>query len=124
MRRLLSSVLLGVLAWSFVAPLALALTTSAPASCCRRNGKHHCMSGMSGMAADDHQPAFRTIPSYCPYRSQTAKTTIVVALETSRSTAYYSPVEVLAVRTDSVVVDSGSHARITQRGPPSEFLCI
>lgn len=69
-------------------------------------------------------PAFRTIPSHCPYRSQTATTTVVVSLETSRSTAYYSPSEVLAVRTDSVVVDLGSHSRITQRGPPSEFLCI
>lgn len=117
MRRVLSSVLLGVLAWSFVAPLALALTTSAPASCCRRNGKHHCMSGIADMTAGD-LPAFRTIPSRCPYRSQTATTSVVVALNTSRSTAYYSPSEVLAVRTDSVVVVSGSHSRITQRGPP------
>ena len=121
MRRVLSSFLLGVLAWSFVAPLAVALTTNTPAMCCRRDGKHHCMSGMADMAAAD-QPSFRTIPSRCPYSSQIATTTVAVALEASRTTAYYSPSEVLAVRTDSLVVDSGAHSRITQRGPPSEFL--
>jgi hypothetical protein len=112
-----------VLAWSFVAPLALALTKSAPASCCRRNGKHHCMSGIAGVTAGD-LPAFRTIPSCCPYRSQTATTSVVFALETSGSTAYYFPSEVLLVPTDSAVVVFGSHSSITQRGPPSEFLYI
>lgn len=75
------------------------------------------------MAAGD-QPAFRTIPSCCPYRSQTATISVVVALKTSRSTAHYAPYEVFAVRTDFGVVVSGSHSTITQRGPPSEFLQI
>jgi hypothetical protein len=125
MRRVLSSFLLGVLAWSLVAPLGQALTTSAPASCCRRNGKHHCMSGLSGVAASSDQPSFSTTHSPCPYRSQTATTTVVVALEASRTTAYYySASEILAVGTNSRGVDSGSHSRITERGPPSEFLHI
>jgi hypothetical protein len=81
------------------------------------------MSGMSDIASGD-QPALRTIPSCCPYRSQTATTTVVVALEALRTTAHYFPSDVLAVRTDSLVVDSGSHSGITQRGPPSEFLSI
>jgi hypothetical protein len=123
MRRVLSSFLLGLVAWAFVAPLALALTTSAPASCCRRDGKHHCVSAVAGMAAGD-QPVFGTIPSRCPYRSQSAKTTVVVAFEAPGTAAYYSPSQVLRVRTDSRVVDSGSHARVTERGPPSEFSCV
>jgi hypothetical protein len=120
MRRILTSFLLGVLAWSIVASLALAFATDTTPACCRRNGKHHCMSGLSGVAASD-QPSFSTTPSRCTYRSQAATTTVVVALEASRTTAYYSPSEILAVGTASRVVDSGSHSRITERGPPSEF---
>jgi hypothetical protein len=76
------------------------------------------------MAAGDQQPALRTIPSRCPYRSQTATTTVGAALEALRTTAYYSPSGILAVRSDSLVADSGSRFRITQRGPPSLFLHI
>ena len=123
MRRVVASFALGVLAWSFFAPLALALTTTAPASCCRRNGKHHCMSAPSG-AANDQQPALRTVPSRCPYRSQIATTTLVVSLEVSRTIAHHTQSEILAVQTDCIVADSCSHSRVTQRGPPSEFLHI
>ena len=123
MRRVVASFVLGVLAWSFFAPLALALTTTAPAWCCRRNGKHHCMSAASD-AANDQQPALRTVPSRCPYRSQIATTTLVVSLEAPRTTAHHIQSDVLPVETDCLLVDSCSHSRITQRGPPSEFLHI
>jgi hypothetical protein len=76
------------------------------------------------MVAGDQQSSLRTIPSRCPYRSQPVTTTLVVALKASRTTAYYSPSQILAVRADSLVADSGSHSRITQRGPPSVFLHI
>jgi hypothetical protein len=123
MRRVLSSFLLGVLVWSFVAPLDLALSTNTPALCCRRDGKHHCMSGSFSMAAGgDQQLGLRSRPSRCPYRSHPATTTVVVGLEASRNTAHYSHSEILAVRTDTLVVNSGSHSGITERGPPSGFL--
>src|SRR5208283_4460802 len=100
MRRVLSIFLLGVLVWSLVTPFALGLTTSAPASCCRRNGKHHCMSGRSGVAADDPQPALRSVPFRCPYSSQIATTTLVVRLQASRASARHAQSEILAVQTD------------------------
>jgi hypothetical protein len=123
MRRVLSGFLLGALVWSFVAPLALALPTSAPASCCRRNGEHHCTSAAFG-AANDQQPGIRSVPSCCPYHSQIAARTLVVSLETSRTVAHHIQSEILAVQADCFVIDSCSHSRITQRGPPSEFLHI
>ena len=76
------------------------------------------------MAAGDQQPALRSVPSRCPYQSQTAVTTVVVGLEASRTTACYAQSEILAVRTDSLVAASGSHSRLTERGPPSEFFHI
>ena len=76
------------------------------------------------MATGDLQAAFRTVPSRCPYQSQIATTTVLVSLEPSPTTAYYSHSEILAIRTDSLVVGSGAHSRTTQRGPPSEFLNI
>lgn len=120
MRRVLSSLLLGVLVWSFLAPLALALTTNAPASCCRRNGKHHCISGMSVVASDAQQPAVRTIPS-CPYRSQIATPSVVGRLETSRATTHISLSAILVLQADFLVAGSCSHSRIPQRGPPSDY---
>jgi hypothetical protein len=76
------------------------------------------------MAAGDQQLTLRGIPSRCPYRSQTATATVGFVVDASWTTAYYSPSEILAARTDSLAVDSGSHSRITQRGPPSEFFQI
>jgi hypothetical protein len=116
MRRILSSFLLGVLAWSFVAPLALALTTNTPALCCRRNGKHQCIS--SGLAASDQQAALRTVPSCCPYRSQIAMQGAVARLEPSKATTHLAPSAFLPAQPDSLVAGSCAHSRITQRGPP------
>ena len=41
MRRFVASLVLSLMAWSFVAPMALALTGNDAPACCRRNGKHH-----------------------------------------------------------------------------------
>ena len=123
MRRALSSFLLGAFVWSLFAPLAPVLTTSTPALCCRRDGKHHCMSAGSG-PANDQQPALGTVPSCCPYRSQIASRTIVVGLDASRTSEHYSESQIFLVRSDSLLRDHGSHSRITQRGPPSRFLQI
>jgi hypothetical protein len=122
MRRFLASLVVGVLAWSFVAPLALALTTTTPALCCRRSGKHHCMSGMSGMAGPGNQQlAFQALPTRCPCCSQVATATVVARLAVSTTTTRYSPSEILTVSQDSLLVHSRFHSPITQRGPPARL---
>jgi len=120
MRRVLASVVLGVLGWGFVAPFALALTAQATAVCCRRNGKHHCrLEATGGTASGDEQPAVRNAVSYCPYRSQIATPSVVARLEASGTTTHHSLSTILAVPTASLVADSRSHSPITQRGPPA-----
>jgi hypothetical protein len=123
MRRGLASLVLGVLGWSFVAPLALPLTAQATAVCCRRNGEHHCRAeAIGGAASSDEQPALRNALSFCPYRAQIATPSVVARLATSGTTAHHSPSTILAVPTASLFADSHSHSPITQRGPPAQFL--
>jgi len=63
MRRLIASFVLSLMAWSLAAPVAMAASGTAIPACCRRNGKHHCMSGMSDMGAmlTDDAPVFAPI---------------------------------------------------------------
>ena len=122
MRRVLASVVLGVLGWSFVAPFALALTEQATAVCCRRNGKHHCRLEATRRTASGDQPSVvRNAVSYCPYRCQIATPSVVARLEASGTSAHPALSAILAVPTESLVADSRSHSPITQRGPPAQF---
>lgn len=62
-----TAVLLAVLSlWG--APVAAALSMGSPVehlpSCCRRNGKHHCM--MQTMLEPGAGPAFAAPPQHCP----------------------------------------------------------
>ena len=73
MRRLIASLVLSVVAWGPLAPLAIASAGDPIPACCRRDGKHHCMMSMAGMgAANDGSTSVRTVPGPCPYRSQRA----------------------------------------------------
>ena len=86
MRGTIASLVLSVTAWSFMAPMALALTGADKPACCRRNGKHHCMSGMSGISASDsNSPVFRALPSCCPYRSEVATQPLAASLQARRT---------------------------------------
>lgn len=70
MRRLLASFVLSVLGCSLLVPLVLSATLAATTACCRRNGKHHCMSGISdmpGVFGDDSDPSLRAAPNSCPH---------------------------------------------------------
>jgi len=121
MRRIVASLVLSVMAWGFVAPMAMALTGNDVPACCRRNGKHHCMSGMSGMAAmsGDGLPGFRAKSSDCPYRSQIATPTGVAQEESSRGSALELPYTTLLLAKDSRFFDSLLVTSNSQRGPPA-----
>ena len=73
LRKLLSILLLAAFGLPFVSPLfALGAdgNTSLPA-CCRRDGKHHCMTSMGERSTlASHDPQFRTPTEKCPYCPQ------------------------------------------------------
>jgi hypothetical protein len=66
------SLVLSTMVWTFVGPVAMGVAGTVTPACCRRNGKHHCASGMSGTAgiSTDYRLGFRASSSVCPYRSQ------------------------------------------------------
>jgi len=68
MRRFLAIFVLLQVAWGVLSPVAIA-STATIAACCRRNGKHHCMSGVPAMpnTSDDSTPAVRSFNKTCPH---------------------------------------------------------
>jgi hypothetical protein len=60
MRQFVASLVIAVMAWSFVGPAALAATGWDAPACCRRNGKHHCMSGTSAVSTEGLASLCRT----------------------------------------------------------------
>ncbi len=122
LKRLIANSMLVILIASLLAPLALGFQQSSVPACCRRNGKHHCMSGMSGMmASNDKAPAFRTIPTRCPFRSTVA--TLVPAAEAqvgrTRTSTYVPPSALLAQGHESFTLSASAHLPFFQRGPPT-----
>jgi hypothetical protein len=126
MRRFIAILVLSIVAWSFLVPATLEASTAAGASaCCRRNGKHHCVSRTSGsVGISSHAlPSFRAKSSYCPYRGKIGTPTgearpqspEVSALQT-RSTGAIAVV-------DDLLSDSRLFTFNSQRGPPALQLC-
>ena len=76
MRRLLSTLLVAVIASGSLAPLAIAGGDSTPL-CCRRDGKHHCQMGLQ-IRSDGRDGAahLRGPVSDCPHRYQIGPTTL------------------------------------------------
>jgi hypothetical protein len=72
LQKPLVGLVLSVMIWSLIAPAAMGAAGTVTSACCRRNGKHHCASGISGMAgmSGDGGPSFRASAPDCPYRSQ------------------------------------------------------
>jgi hypothetical protein len=119
MRRVLTSFVLCVLAWWFLAPLALAVTADTTPACCRRNGMHHCMSGMSGMSTStDPLPAFRSQATYCPYRSEMGVPGFVARLEASTDSVPHVPSGILIASIVSCAFDLRWLGPTSPRAPP------
>jgi hypothetical protein len=119
MRRFVASFVLCVVAWGFLAPLALAATRNSTPACCRRNGKHHCTGDVPAwLASNDEAPSFRTKSPDCPFRSQ-------IATPTNLAQAQHSAASTLLLQSDSFIsiadfpfLSACSAASDRQRGPP------
>lgn len=70
LRRFLSIALLAVFGLPFISPLFALSAKSEEGlpSCCRRNGKHHCMMNMTERnQTENNAPEFRAPVEKCPY---------------------------------------------------------
>jgi len=125
LKRLIANSLHVILIASLLVPLALCFQQNTVPGCCQRNGKHHCISGMSGIVAShDEASAFRAIPSRCPFRS-TVATLVPVAHPQLRRTStgtYVPPSAILAEEPESFIVSASTHFPFSQRGPPARSL--
>lgn len=122
MKRLIANSLLVILIASLLAPLALCFQQSRVPVCCRRNGKHHCMSESGITASNDKAPVFRTIPSRCPFRSTVATLVPVAQAQVGRTSTYVPPSAILSQGRESFSLSFDVHFPFFQRGPPTRFL--
>jgi len=105
-----SITVLAVLLSGWLLPLAQGSDASLPA-CCRAHGAHHCM-GMTGM------DGFHSAASKCPYRSEPAVISGIVALVGCRL-----GIAIVAAEPHSRIrrashLTSAEVATVPQRGPP------
>jgi len=124
MRRLLAIFVLSVIGCSSVAPVAFAATDADTPACCRRDGKHHCQSGMSDMAgmsgmSADATPGFQAAAPRCPHRSPSATPASLGQAETPEFSASQPPDASLVTLANHIGFASQPVLRNSERGPPS-----
>jgi hypothetical protein len=120
MRRIVASLVLSVMAWTSLAPLALALTGPAASACCRRSGKHHCME--TAIQDSQQEKAVKPSGAKCPMFTAPAvlSSRSTRALPTA-SQSFYSAIAAhpalwAQVETSYLVCWSRSRQK---RGPPT-----
>jgi hypothetical protein len=122
MRRSVAIVLTTLFGWLLLLPAFAASAETVVPPCCRKSGKHHCMSRMSHTNAAE--PAVANINDKCPCLPQAAVTTHVEFATPVTSQAIFAGL--LAHPTVSPQTEAGyrvSHFRARQkRGPPALFL--
>ena len=119
MRRWIASVVLCLVGWGPLVPMASAFTGNAIPACCRRGGKHHCMM-MAGMAAsEDGSPRATTKPDPCPYRSQRATSAATPQIHIPRLLVQYIPLASRLTMPALVLRASRRRPSMPQRGPPN-----
>jgi hypothetical protein len=122
LRRLLAISLLVVLSLSFVSPL-LALSTKTGSdlpACCRRNGRHHCMSGAAAGLTQYAAPTLNGSAEKCPYCPR-ATAVVHEAFSVPTAQAVYAGLiahPAVAAQTESKLRISLGRAR-QKRGPPA-----
>jgi hypothetical protein len=121
MRRFIASLVLSIVAWTFLVPTTLEATAAAASACCRRNGKHHCVSGTSGsVGISSHaRPSFRAKSSDCPYRSKIATPTGEARPQSPEVSALQPRSTSAIAVVDYLLSDSRLFTFNSQRGPPT-----
>ena len=114
------SLVLSVMVWTFVGPVAMGATGTITPPCCRRNGKHPCASGMPGMAgiSTEYRPGFRGSSSVCPYRSQIGAPTGAAQLNSYSVSTPRPPHAGLAAAVNCLFFSLRLSTSNSQRGPP------
>ena len=123
MRRLFSICLSAAILLPLLAPL-LSMGASAQTvvpACCRREGKHHCMGGMSATAAADGQNHFQAPREICPYQQRALVvahhelSTIAVSVNTSTIRLHQPSIPAQAECLRRISFDRSRQ----KRGPPA-----
>jgi hypothetical protein len=118
------SLVLSVMVWTFVGPVAMGVMEAVTPGCCRRNGKHHCASGMSGMAgiSTDSRLGFRTSSSDCPHRSQIGTPTGAAQVHSYSVPTSRLPYAGFTAEVKCLFFSSRFSTSNSQRGPPAFWL--
>jgi hypothetical protein len=124
MRRVVAIFVLLVTGCSSVAPVAFAATYRDTPACCRRDGKHHCQSGMSDMAGmpgmpADGTPGLRATAPGCPHHSPRATPAASGQARIPEFSAPQPPGASLISLPNSIGFASHPVLRNSERGPPS-----
>jgi hypothetical protein len=123
-RRFIVSVLLSVMAWSYAAPAALAITEINTPACCRREGTHHCKAGMPGAQAEpgEAEPGIRANPPACPFRSAIAAPTGAAQPRSLTLAGLSPPTEGVAAIAAWRSIELLPLTSNWERGPPALYL--
>jgi hypothetical protein len=123
MRRFLASFVLSVIGCGVLAPVTLAPVAANTLACCRRNGKHHCTSTLSGMAETSSPggdgAAFSSHPDGCPYRFQASTPTSPAQIHTGVFTFLGQPTASRPADVGLLFHPARRSQDNSQRGPPS-----
>ena len=119
MRRLIASLVLCLIAWGPLSPLAMATVGDSVPACCRLGGAHHCTMSKGGMApVNDGHTSVHAVPDPCPYRSQRATPSANARLLPPLTVLHFSQSGDLHADLYKTIWDSRRPCAIPQRGPP------
>ena len=133
MRRFLAIFVLAAVSCGLVTPAAWAAAGDDTPACCRRDGKHHCHSGMAGMAnmsdgmsasaSDDgnNGPALSVTSPRCPMHPQIATSAQPAQTDAPEFSAPQPPVEALVGSANFETFVYELHLDNSERGPPTSL---
>jgi len=123
MQRWIASVVLCVMSWGPLAPMAIASTGDVVPACCHRGGKHHCSAmEVAAGASEDGAPHASTRLNPCPYRNLKAAPSATARIHVPVDVAQFVP---KAGRVFSLPINTPEFRRtatVPQRGPPQALI--
>jgi hypothetical protein len=119
MQRLLSTFVLFAIGWGVFYPTALNTVGNVTQACCRRNGKHHCMSGAAGVVAETTGASLSAAFPACPHHSHSSLLAGAARLESNPSLVLHLPTARLLSLREVLFPGSRGKIRHSERGPPA-----
>jgi hypothetical protein len=122
MQRSIATLLAFVFSWLLMLPAFTGSAESNLPTCCRKNGKHHCMMRMQ--SPSEEGAAFTTVAEKCPYFPHSTTATLIKTFAPGVSLAIFAGIarhSCLSPQTEAGY--RASYLRSKQkRGPPSFIL--